>query len=165
VVAGQTYNVRLRSVKPSGATSDWVIAGPYTVSNVHSQVNSLGLVPGLVGVAPNTAKIDSVLSGSTATVRVYGPGGVGTSYTQYVGQQSLTLPAASFTGQALNTTYQLLWNTATSTYLLTTGTTPTDSYVYAGSLTTINNTGTGGTASGGTTGGGGSSPYRPVSTS
>ncbi len=159
VVTGQVYNVRLRSVKPSGATSDWAVAGPYTVSRVYSQVNSLGLAPGLVSVAPNNATIDSVLSGGTATIRVYGPGGPGTSYTQQIGSQSMTLPAASFTGQALSTSYSVLWNTATSTYLLTTGTTPSDSYVYVGAVTTVNASGTGGTG-----GGGGTSPYRYAKT-
>jgi hypothetical protein len=53
VVAGQTYNVQLRSIKSrTGAVSTWTAAGTHTVSPVYSQITSLGLAP---GVLPNFA--------------------------------------------------------------------------------------------------------------
>ncbi len=159
VIGGQSYNLRLRALTPRGAASAWVQIAGHAVAPLYSQVNSLGIAPGLVSVAPNTAAIDSVLSGSTATVRVHGPGGVGTSFTQYLGSQSITLPAASFTGKATATSYDVLYNTTTATYLIVvSGTTPSDAYVYIGSVATVSAAGTGGTA-----GGGGSSPYRYAS--
>lgn len=36
---GQAYNVRIRSRNVSGAYSEWVLAGPYTVSNTYSDYN------------------------------------------------------------------------------------------------------------------------------
>ena len=59
VVAGQTYNVQLRSIKSrTGAVSAWTAAGTHTVSPVYSQISSLGLAPGTVpnfadGVVPS----------------------------------------------------------------------------------------------------------------
>lgn len=149
VVAGQQYNVRVRAVKPSGATSAWVVAGTHTVSSTYSQVNSKGIAPGLIAASVNNATIDSVVASGHATVRVYGAGGVGTGYTQAIGSTMLTLPAASITGQAFSTTYSLLWNTSSSSYLLTTGASPSDSYVLIGTVTTVASGGTGGTAGGG----------------
>jgi hypothetical protein len=126
-----------------------VVSGPHTVSATYSQINSLGVAPGLISSTHNNAVIDSVVSGSTATVRIYGPGGVGSSYSEYMGSQTLSLPAASFTGQAFSTAYSLIWNTATSTYILTTGSPTSDSYVLVGRATTCNSRGTGGINGGG----------------
>jgi hypothetical protein len=58
VVSGQNYNVRVRSLTPRGAASAWVTINGHNVANAYSQVNSLGLAPGVNPNAPNTAKID-----------------------------------------------------------------------------------------------------------
>jgi hypothetical protein len=69
---------------------------------------------------------------------------------QYIGSLNIVLPAATFTGKALSTTYTVFWNTASSTYpLLTTTTAPSDSYVYIGTVTTVGSSGTGGATGGG----------------
>lgn len=155
VVAGQTYNVRIRAVKPNGATSAWVAAGPHTVSNTLSQINSLGIAGGLLPSA-NNATIDSIASGGSATVRVYlATGSPGTNYDQYIGSSLQVLPSASFTGKPFQTAYSLLWDTLTSTYLLTTGSAPSDDFIFIGNVTTCKSDGTGGT-----NGGGGDAAYR-----
>ena len=48
VVQGQSYNVQLRALKSNGAYSAWTGAGPHTVSATYSQINSLGLAPGVL---------------------------------------------------------------------------------------------------------------------
>lgn len=154
VVAGASYSIRIRSLTAKGAPSAWITVGPYTVSNTFSQINSSGVAPGLIYNAPNTATIDSIVNGSTATVRVYGPGGDGTAYTQILGGQTLTLPGAHLTGQSFATTYVVQWSTVTSSYLISPAGSSSDSLIYIGSVTTVASSGTGGSGGGGGRGSG-----------
>jgi hypothetical protein len=155
VVAGHSYNVRIRSKGAGGQYSPWLTYTGYTVSNTYSNITSIGISPGLNANTLNNATIDSVVSGSTATVRVYGPGGVGTSFTQQLGSVTETLPAASFTGEAFTTLYYVGYNTGTNTYAIVTQAnyatlTNNDANIVIGSVTTVTSTGTGGTSGGGT---------------
>lgn len=100
----------------------------------------------------NNATVDSVDGGNgTATVRVYGPGGVGSSWIQSYGQGTRTFPGGSITGLAYSTSYYVVWDTVGQAYLTYTSLEQTmaDSYVFAGQVTTVASGGTGGTSGGG----------------
>ncbi len=89
----------------------------------------------------NTATIDSVDAGSNVLVRVYGPGGVGTSYTRLTGFGTLTRPNGTIGGLAYSTLYVILWTG--SAFLAETSYPATlpDHYEFVGSLTTTGPTG------------------------
>lgn len=154
VTPNTSYLVMVQAVTANGADSTPVIVN-YTSGAFTSNVNSGGLGGGLNPNAPNNATVDSVLSGSTATVRVYGPGGVGTSITQNLGSLALVLPAATIAGQPLSTLIQVYWNIPGNSYVVNPP--PNDEYVFVGSCTTIGSGGTGGSSGGGgySPGGGG----------
>jgi hypothetical protein len=104
-------------------------------------------VPPNVGVnTSNTATVDSIDAGSNALARVYGPGGVGTSYARLTGYGSNTRPNGSISGLAYKTKYVVLYDTATKSYAAATtypATLP-DGYEYVGALTTTAAGGAGG---------------------
>lgn len=97
----------------------------------------------------NNATVDSIDGGSSATVRVYGPGGVGTSWTRATGYGSETLPAGTLAGLSYATVYYILWNG--SAYFATTSFTAAlaDNNIWAGTVTTVASGGGGGTVGGG----------------
>lgn len=102
--------------------------------------------------AVNNATVDSVDGGNgTATVRVYGPGGVGSSWTQSYGQGTRTFPAGTITGLAYSTAYYVVWDTVGQAYLayVSLEQAMADTYVFAGQVTTVASGGTGGTSGGG----------------
>jgi hypothetical protein len=69
VVAGQEYNVRIRSLRASGVTSPWVEIDGYTVSLTLSVVGILSLDPGsLIADAFDDGTADIIVSGFTAIV-------------------------------------------------------------------------------------------------
>jgi hypothetical protein len=147
VVAGDSYLVRVRGIRSSGATSDWTISGSLTIpSGVTSQINSLGIAPNLL-VSTNNATLNSVVSGSNATLQIYGSGGTGSSFTSTSGTAVSTLPSASLTGLTQATTYYIVWDTASSSYMTFTNYSDTftsDYYIYIGAVTTVNSVGSGG---------------------
>jgi hypothetical protein len=164
VVAGQVYDVRIRSVRgQNGATSVWLEQDSYTVSTTYSSITSDGIVPGAPWNVSNDAVVDSIDGGTSATVRIYGPGGVGAAWDSINGQGTTTYPAASITGIGYSTAVIVVYDTLTSTYLVQTSysSSLSDSYIILGSLTTCAAGGTGGTSGGGSgTGGGG--PRNPT---
>jgi hypothetical protein len=100
------------------------------------------LMPGNVPVnTTNTATVDSVDAGTSALARIYGAGGVGTSYTRITGFGTLNRPPGDVAGLAYNTAYAIMWDgfgfIAASTYP---GTLP-DSYEYVGTIKTTTATG------------------------
>ncbi len=102
-------------------------------------------IPANVGSnTTNTATVDSIDSGTSALVRVYGPGGVGTSYSRLTGFGSLTRSPGTVSGLAYTTAYVVIWTgssfIATTSYL---NTLP-DGYEIVGSLTTTAATGVSG---------------------
>lgn len=111
---------------------------------------SAGIPPNVPTNTTNTATIDSIDTGSSVLVRIYGPGGVGTSYNRLTGFGSLARPNGTISGLAYTTAYCILW-TGTSYIAVTTypATLP-DGYEVVGSITTTGATGvvgTGATAS------------------
>jgi hypothetical protein len=165
VVAGQAYDVRIRSVRgQNGATSVWLEQDSYTVSTTYSSITSDGINPNSPFNVNNDATVDSVVDtdGTTVDIRIYGPSGVGAAWDNYAGQGSLTYPAATLTGYAFNTEYTVVFDLETSTYLVFTdyNDTLSDSYLMLGTLLTVSSTGTGGDSGGGS-GSGGAGPRSP----
>lgn len=92
---------------------------------LQNQVQSLANVPAypftVTGI--NTSQnmiVDSVVTGTTATVRIYQVGqAVGTAGSAILGNGALVnLPAESYTGEAQNTTYYANYDLTTSAYVL-----------------------------------------------
>lgn len=109
--------------------------------------SSAGLPPNSPTNVTNTATLDSIDAGSNATVRIYGPGGVGTGYTRLTGFGSRTRPAGSITGLGYLTLYAILYDTINQIYLATTAYSATipDNYEWVGTLTTTAHGGASGT--------------------
>jgi hypothetical protein len=104
-----------------GATLYWRLRSSYNQQNWSSYTVQPGAVSaGLVSSAAsgsnlslnqsNYATVDSVADRSTATVRVYGSGGVGTSWTSIVGTTSKVIPAGSILNVAYATNGYVVWD-------------------------------------------------------
>jgi len=105
----------------------------------------------------NFATVDSVDAGTSATVRIYGPGGVGTSWTRVTGYgATLTFAGGQILGLAYSTTYFVFWDSIGLLYRAFTTIPPTlpDAYVWAGKVVTVASGGGGGTGGGGGSSGG-----------
>jgi hypothetical protein len=137
--------------------------GPYTYFG--TPANPTAVVGGLAGSgdiqanAPfnytNNATVDSIDAGTSATVRIYGPGGVGMSWTRFAGNANTTYPAGTITGLSYSTAYYVTYNgTSYSASTATTAAMP-DNLVWSGKVTTAAAGGGGGTSGGGGSGGGG----------
>lgn len=155
VTQGQAYDVRVCSMRQNGVESVW-LTGTITVGSAQSVIATLALSPNAPSNVYNTATIDSIVEGSAATVRVYGPGGDGSAWTYYAGSSSASKPSAHITGLLEATAYYICFNVSTSTFVATQSYAATlnDSYLYIGELTTASagTTTTGGTTTGGSTG-------------
>jgi hypothetical protein len=110
----------------------------------------------------NHATVDSIDAGSSATARIYGVGGVGTSWTRRNGFGTFPVfPAGTITGLAYSTNYYVMWTGPTPTYpgaayaafSLLPNALP-DNFVFAGLVTTVAAGGSGGSSGGGGGGGG-----------
>jgi hypothetical protein len=98
---------------------------------------SSALIPGNVPVnTTNNATVASVDTGSSALVEVYGPGGVGTSYSRITGFGSLTRPPGTVSGLAYNTDYSVLWTGSALIAVTTYPATLPDNYELVGTITT-----------------------------
>jgi len=104
-----------------GATLYWRLRSSYNQQNWSSYTVQPGSVSsGLMSSAAsgsnlslnqsNYATVDSVADGSTATVRVYGSGGVGTSWTSVVGTTSKVIPAGTILNVAYATNGYVVWD-------------------------------------------------------
>src|SRR5215510_14707938 len=110
----------------------------------------------------NNAKVDSIDAGSSATIRAYGPGGPGSSWTRYDGQGGQTvIPSQTFAGAAYSTKYTVDYDPTTNSYPAPfpnasqyTATLP-DRYYFVGQVTTVASGGGGGSPGGGGDAGGG----------
>lgn len=100
----------------------------------------------------NNANIDSIDAGSNTTIRIYGSGGVGTTYSRLTGFGNPTRPAGTITGLAYSTQYYIILNTATQSYAASTAYTASlpDGYEWVGTLVTVGPGGSGGGGTGGT---------------
>jgi hypothetical protein len=157
VVCGQQYNVSVVAVRSNGAYSATEVVGPLTVSTTYSTINSNGILSNIPRNTTNNLTLDSVTATTSVTVRLYGPGGVGTSGTVYQGSDIEYSPIGpcTWTGMLPNTGYYCYYNPQTTLfYLVTNATTAVDDfYIPIGSLLTCNLAGTGGVIGGGTGGG------------
>lgn len=149
---------------------DWFVvvvnpAGSSAASDAtnQSQINtSADLPPNSPLNTTNQATVDSVDAGASATIRVYGTGGVGSSWMRTTGFGTETYPGASLTGFGYSTTYYVMYDKKNAVYVVTTSAPATmpDNYVFAGKLTTVAAGGGGGTGGGGgSTGGRGGGIY------
>ncbi|MFL6427906.1 MAG: hypothetical protein ACJ71S_06650 [Acidobacteriaceae bacterium] len=92
---GVTLYWRLRS---SYDGSTW---NAYSVLNAAVYSNLVGsdiTTPNVPLNQTNFATVDSVAAGGTASVRVYGPGGLGTGYTRQVGTHTIPRPSGTIVG-------------------------------------------------------------------
>jgi hypothetical protein len=104
-----------------GATLYWRLRSSYDQQNWSSYVVQPGAVSsGLMSSAAiasnlglnqsNYATVDSVADGGTATVRAYGPGGVGTSWTSILGSSSSVIPSGTMMNIAYGTNGFVVWD-------------------------------------------------------
>jgi hypothetical protein len=149
-----TRYFRARAKYPSSDYSSYIYLGtaanPTAVSG--GQATSNDILANAPSNSVNNATVDSIDAGNgTATIRIYGPGGVGSSWTQSYGQGTRTFPGGSVTGLAYSTDYYVVWDTGGQAYLACTSLDQTvaDNYVFAGKVTTVASGGTGGTSGGG----------------
>lgn len=125
-------------------------------------LTSADIPPNAPGNYTNQATVDSVDAGADATIRVYGTGGVGSSWTRPSGFGSPTYPGTSLLHFAYNTDYWVVYDTIGLVYVVFTsslGVLP-DRYVFAGKVHTVAAGGGGGVPGGGTPGGTGGGNYR-----
>lgn len=139
---GGDYQYFVKAVGASGTSTESAAAFP-------AIMYSSSLVPTNVPTnTSNTATIDSIDGGTSALGRIYGPGGVGTSYQRLAGFGSMSRPNGSIAGLIYKTKYVVLYDTGTKAYIAATtypATLP-DGFEYVGAFTT--------TAAGGASGGG-----------
>lgn len=137
------YEWYVRSVNPAGTSA---AAAAITTQAVTTSANLPANVP--LNNA-NSATVDSLDAGSSATVRIYGAGGPGSSWTRATGFGAATMPAGTLAGLSYATKYYVLWNGvayfATTQYQQALG----DNNIWAGSVTTVASGGGGGTSGGG----------------
>lgn len=122
----------------TGTSGDSAPSDPASPLRIYT---SAALPPNSAGSVTNNATIDSVNSGGSALIRVYGPGGVGTSYTHYTGYGSVSRPNGTISGLALKTAYAVVFDTSSGAYaafLMTDyPSTLPDNYEFVGYYTTI----------------------------
>jgi hypothetical protein len=97
--------------------------------------------PNVPSNTTNTATIDSIDTGGSALARIYGAGGVGTSYTRLTGFGTLTRPNGTISGLAYTTKYVALWTGTAFIAVTTYPSTLPDGYEYIGTFITTNATG------------------------
>ena len=104
-----------------GATLYWRLRSSYNQQNWSSYLTLPGAVSaGYLSSAAaasnlslnqsNYATVDSVANGATATVRVYGPGGVGTAWTSVLGSRSTVIAAGTILQVAYGTNGFVVWD-------------------------------------------------------
>lgn len=102
----------------------------------------------------NNAMVDSIDNGVNATIRVYGPGGPGTTWHQFIGS-AIGPEIASFSGTAPYSVDRNVYFDGTSYFISANGSdTLPDGIKFSGSLHTVAAGGAGGVPGGGTPGGG-----------
>lgn len=161
----QTLFWRIRNSFDSTNWNDWQIyssattCGPVGVSS--GFLRSTSGAPNMAVNTSNNCTVDSIDNGTNATIRVYGPGGVGTSWIHYDGQGGqTTLPYSTITAP-YNTDMIVLYSTANGLQAFPIATQYTnalqDVLLFSGKLHTVATGGGGGSSGGGggSSGGGG----------
>ena len=148
-----TAYFRARAKYPDSGYSNYAIFGGSTPAGVAGgTVGSNSLSSNVPLNSTNSATVDSIDAGASATIRVYGPGGSGSAWQRFSGQGTDTFPAGSVSGTAYSTSYYVVWNGSAYQAFTQQSDAMNDSYVFVGRPTTVASGG-----SGGTTGGGGNS--------
>ncbi|HUD21834.1 MAG TPA: hypothetical protein VMQ60_03235 [Acidobacteriaceae bacterium] len=95
--------------------------------------------PNLLLNQSNFARIDSIGAGATATIRIYGSGGVGTSWTSILGENSKVIPAGTLLNVTYGSTVYVAWDG--SRYQMKSDLTQTfaDTWLPVGSTSVISN--------------------------
>jgi len=151
-----TSYFRARAKYPDSDYSNYVIFGGSTPAGISGgTVGSSGLAANVPLNSTNSATVDSIDAGSSATIRIYGPGGVGSAWQRFSGQGTDTFPAGSITGLAYSTPYYVVWDGAAYQALTQQSQVMNDSYVFVGRPTTVASGGGGGSSGGGGASGGG----------
>jgi hypothetical protein len=133
------------------------VVGQVTSAKIgDKQVLSSKIIQNVMGNYSNNATVDSIDNGVNATVRVYGPGGPGTSWHQFIGATiGPEIPAFSGTA-AYGTDFNVYLDAANSYHITPNGSeTLPDGIQFSGSLHTVSAGGGGGILGGGGPGGGG----------
>lgn len=103
----------------------------------------------------NFATVDSIDAGASATIRVYGSGGVGTSWIRKNGFGSMvTYPPGTLTGLSYTTAYYVMWTGSSYQAFSSFPNALPDNFIWAGKVTTVAAGGGGGVPGGGGGGGG-----------
>jgi len=127
-------------------------------ANITGILASANAAPNLVKNSTNDGTSDSIDAGTDATVRVYGPGGVGSNWSRYRNGAAVASHAAvTFTGKAYATLYYVAFDTALNSWVISTSykdVTGDNQVIF--SVLTVNGGGTGGSSGGGGAGTGGS---------
>ena len=104
---GATLYWRLRSSYNQQTWSSYLVQ-PGSVSS--GLMSSAATANNLSLNQSNYATVDSVAAGSSATVRVYGSGGVGTSWTSILGTSSKVIPSGTILNVAYSTNGFVVWD-------------------------------------------------------
>lgn len=142
---GQTYNDWAYYIDPA-------VCGPARVWS--GLVRSTSVMPNVPPNQTNYCTVDSVPAGATATIRVYGSGGVGSTWSWQIGGTVKSgYPAGTLTGYAFSTAYYIVFDTQDLIFrVFTTAQYPSilpDTYIFCGKTTTCAADGTGVVVGGG----------------
>jgi hypothetical protein len=148
-----------------GGVFEWYVLAHNTVGDSASSsaaittilYTSADLPPNVPTNQVNFATVDSIDNGTNATIRAYGVGGVGSSWTKKTGYgATLTFPSLSQAGFTYNIDYYVMYNALAGSYVITTSYPDIipDGYHWAGQVHTVSAGGGGGTTGGGGSGGG-----------
>jgi hypothetical protein len=141
----------LNYLDTAGLTGDWeyfVVATNAVGDSVPSDpaspavlLTSASLPANTAANTGNNATVDSIDGGTSAIIRIYGPGGVGTSYMRIAGFGNLTRPNGSISGNPYNTALAVMWTGSAFVVVSSYPGTFPDNYEPVGTLTTTSPTG------------------------
>lgn len=148
-----------------GGVFEWYV---FAVNAIGNGTASARILPGATSLtsadqpinAPtnttNQATVDSIDAGADATIRIYGTGGVGSSWSRPTGFGGQTYAAGTILHKSYATVYYVVFDTSTQQYLAFTSQLSIlpDNYAWAGKVTTVAAGGGGGVGGGGGIGGG-----------
>lgn len=161
----QTLFWRVQSSFDGVNWNDWLIyssaatCGPVGVNSGFLRSTSAA-ANGVLNTT-NAATVNSIDNGTSATIQIFGTGGVGSAWIHFDGQNNQTsIPAGSIAGVAYGTTFLVYYNPTSGAYQAFNKTAqfPSslfDPLLWAGQVTTVTAGGGGGTSGGGGASGGG----------
>lgn len=106
---GQTLYWRLRSSYDQRTFNSYLKQADAVAAGLQS---SIAIEKNLSLNQSNFATVDSVADGSSASVRIYGPGGVGTAWTRINGTSSQVIPSGTITNVPYGSNYYVAWDGA-----------------------------------------------------